>query len=329
MTPSKGPGQVEGDNDTYAGHVRDSGRPLATGRRPAHGRRGAGQRARLWKVRPSGRILTLGDAVLDVLVQASRPLVVDGDIPGSTRLALGGQAANVAAWCVALGRPAGVICAVGTDLAGRFVTGELAAREVDILGPELSGPSGVIVSLTGPQGRRTMISDRGVSAKLAPGDLRESWFQGCAWLHISGYALFDPAGSKTAVTAARLAVEAGARVSVDLAAETAVTACGADVARQLLDATQAAVVFGNQAEHAAFGAAGICDGTVIVKRGAGGFQVRSGGVIAEHAAQPVEAVLDTTGAGDAFAAGWLVGGETAAARSAARAVAQLGAMPEH
>lgn len=278
-------------------------------------------------VNRAGRILALGDAVLDILVQVSRTLVVDDDVPGSARLAVGGQAANVASWCASLGRPAGVVCALGTDTAGRFIREELTARRVEIFGPILSGPSGVIVSLTGREGRRTMISDRGSSGKLAPGDLEASWFEGCSWLHVSGYTLFDSTNAGTAVAAARLATAAGAQVSVDLSAATSIAMCGAEVARQLLDATKATVVFGNETEHAAFGPAGIWAETVIVKRGANGYRVQTDGAIREYPAHPVKVVRDTTGAGDAFAAGWLVGGVVTAGEAAARAVAQLGAMP--
>ena len=70
----------------------------------------------------------LGDAHLDVVVSARWPLAEETDTPARTAVGVGGQAANVAAWVVALGGQARLIAARGTDLAARLVAAELARR---------------------------------------------------------------------------------------------------------------------------------------------------------------------------------------------------------
>ena len=93
--------------------------------------------------------------------------------------------------------------------------------------------------------------------------------------------------------------------------------------RERLEAVAPEIVFGNEAEWDEVGAVG---GTRVVKRGVNGFDVVQGDDIRRCQARDV-AVVDTTGAGDALAAGFLVGGAELAADAAARCVAQVGAMP--
>ncbi|MFL6021639.1 MAG: carbohydrate kinase family protein [Gaiellaceae bacterium] len=263
------------------------------------------------------RVVTLGDVLMDVIVRLNEPLAPGADANAATRTSAGGQAANVAAWVAALGADARCVARRGDDLAGASVAEELTARGVDVVGPS-AGRTGLVVSLVGVDGERTMASDRGTATLLEPDDLDPAWFA-CDCLHISGYALLAAPIDAAAKRAAELARAGGSRISVDLSASTRIRAHGVERFHGELEALAPDLVFGNEDEWDAVGDVGT---TRIVKRGPDGFDVDT----ARCQARDV-AVVDTTGAGDALAAGFLVGGPELAADAAARCVGQLGAMP--
>ena len=159
-----------------------------------------------------------------------------------------------------------------------------------------------------------MASDRGVAPTLESQDLNAAWFD-CDVLHLSGYSLHrDPIASASAAAAA-LAREHGARVSVDISTWTLVD----DAFRERVRAIAPDLVFATEAERDAIGK---LDTRWVVKLGARGLE-------ADGAIHPsvATAVLDTTGAGDALAAGFLIGGAQLGLEAAARCCAQMGAMP--
>jgi sugar/nucleoside kinase (ribokinase family) len=260
------------------------------------------------------RICALGDLLLDVIVRLDEPLAAGADARARTRLGAGGQAANVAAWTVELGAQGRFVGKRADDEAGRLAAGELERRGVEVAGPVESGRNGVVVSLVEPDGDRTMASDRGVAPDLRPDELEASWFADCDWLHLTGYSLLASPIADAAEAAAGL--RAG-RLSVDLSSWTAIR--GGRLGERLVR-LEPDVVFGNEQEWEALGE--IPADIRVVKRGARGFSV--GGQ--EVTPLPGE-VVDSTGAGDALAAGFLVGGAQLAREAAARCVAQLGAMP--
>ncbi len=258
------------------------------------------------------RVTTLGDLLLDVIVRLDRPLERDDDQPATTRTWPGGQAANVAAWAAALGADARLVGKRGDDAAGELLLRELRARGVEVVGP-VGGRTGVVVSIAAA-GDRTMASDRGAAPELAAHELDASWFD-CDVLHVSGYALLTEPIAGAAAEGARLARTAGARVSVDVSTFTLVD----DAFRARVRALAPDVVFATERERDALGEV---DAVWVVKRGAHGVAVDG----ALHAARATD-VVDTTGAGDALAAGFLVGGVELGLDAAARCCAQLGAMP--
>jgi ribokinase len=261
-------------------------------------------------------ICVLGDAHLDVVVALGGPVAEETDTPAVISLGPGGQAANVAAWVTELGGSARVIAARGSDLAAGLVAQELARRGVELAGPVLAGPTGVVVSLSAGGGSRSMLTDRGVGPRLAAADLDERWLDGCHWLHLPAYSLV----AEPVAGAARAAAALAPRLSVDLSSTAVLQAYGPGRFRDLLEDLGPELVFGNEAEAALIGE--VPGAELIVKLGPRG--VRAGGV--HHPARPAEPV-DATGAGDAFAAGYLVGGVQAGLAAAARAVAKMGAMP--
>src|SRR5438552_5728596 len=119
-------------------------------------------------------VVTLGDLLLDVVVRLDEPLASGADAPAETRVGAGGQAANVAAWAADLGAGSRCIATRGTDAAAGLLAAELEARGVELAGP-MHGRTGVVVSLVGPEGERTMASDRGAAPELAPDDLDPTW----------------------------------------------------------------------------------------------------------------------------------------------------------
>jgi ribokinase len=269
-------------------------------------------------------VVTLGDLLLDVIVRLGEPLASGADALATTQTAAGGQAANVAAWAVALGAEARCISRRGDDLPAQLVTAELVGRGVELAGPPPGGRNGIVVSLVGADGERTMASDRGVAPELSPADLDPAWFA-CDCLHISGYALLATPIDSAALRAAELARAGGAKVSVDLSAWTRIREYGPVRFRERLEQLAPDLIFANEAEWEIVGAAYGLAPTAVVKRGARGLLVL-GEERVELPARDGE-VVDATGAGDALAAGFLVGGPELALEAAARCVAKPGAMP--
>jgi sugar/nucleoside kinase (ribokinase family) len=194
---------------------------------------------------------------------------------------------------------------------------ELSARGVEIRGPG-GECTGIVVSLVQPEGDRTMASDRGSAPELRSDDLEVDWLE-CDALHLSGYSLMQAPIDGAAERAAELARTHGASISVDLSSWTHIERFG-DTMREALARIRPNLVFGNEREWAAIGE--VAAAVRVVKRGPRGISVDG----TEHAALPAHAV-DSTGAGDALAAGFIVGGTQLALETAARCVAQVGAMP--
>jgi ribokinase len=258
------------------------------------------------------RVTTLGDLLLDVIVRLDHPLVPGDDSTATTRTGPGGQAANVAAWVAALGGEARFVGRRGDDAAGEIVSRALAGYGVDVVGPT-GGRCGVVVSLAA-DGDRSMASDRGVAPELSPQDLDAAWFD-CDVLHLSGYSLVREPIASASLAAAELARDHGARVAVDVSTFTLVD----DAFRDRVRALAPDLVFATRPERDAFGA---LDTRWVVKRGAHGLE-------ADGRTYPSAAteIVDTTGAGDALAAGFHVGGPDLGLDAAARCIAQLGTMP--
>ena len=258
------------------------------------------------------RLTALGDLILDVIVSLEAPLVAGDDRSATIRVGAGGQAANVAAWAQELGADARLVCRRGADAAGDLVGRELRELGVDVVGP-VGGRNGVVVSLA-VSGDRTMASDRGGATGFDPQELDDAWFD-CDVLYISGYALLGLPVADAAARAAEIARSRGALVSVDASTYTLAD----DGFRKRMRSLTPDLVFANERERAAVGP---LDARLVLKRGADGIVVDGRPYPARQTT-----VVDATGAGDALAAGFLVGGPELGLEAAARCCTKLGAMP--
>jgi sugar/nucleoside kinase (ribokinase family) len=159
-----------------------------------------------------------------------------------------------------------------------------------------------------------MASDRGSAPELLAQELDDAWFD-CDVLHVSGYALAQEPIASAAARAVEAARAGDATVSLDVSAWSLVD----DAFRARASSLAADIVFATEQEREVLGQ---LPGRWVVKHGAAGMTVDG----RDWPAQSAD-VVDTTGAGDALAAGFLVGGPELALEAAARCCAQLGAMP--
>jgi sugar/nucleoside kinase (ribokinase family) len=274
----------------------------------------------------AARIVVLGDLMVDVVLAPARPLERGTDVPGRVWLVQGGSAANTARWLARLGARTSLIAAVGRDPAGRALVEAVRedgvqARVMRVAGAR-TGRIGVVLA---PDGERSFVADRGAADQLAPSDLQASWFARADALHVPVYSLLGEPLGLAGRRAVALARDSGASVSVDLASIGPLLAEGRSAARTLIEDVAPDLLFATAAEAEALLGRYAVEGllelapTAIVKRGPKGATVmsRAGSerLRFEVATEHITAV-DTTGAGDAFDAGFLVG--WFAARSAGR-----------
>jgi sugar/nucleoside kinase (ribokinase family) len=274
-------------------------------------------------------VCVAGDVMLDVLVSTQGPLRADDDTPAAITLSAGGQAANVAAWVCALGGSARLHGPRTGDAAGQVIDGQLRSRGIHLHGDRshpLDGHSGAVVSWV-TAGQRTMASDPGDLAWIDDRLADPAWLAGADWLHLSGYLLLRAPEPAVVIRAATAARHLGVRVSVDLASAAMIQTYGAKAFRALVEDLGPTVVFGNEGEWDAVG--GLPDPLAVdavVKRGSLGARFVVGGTQTTLGIVPGP-VTDVTGAGDALAAGYFVGGPDTAIAAAARCISRMGAQP--
>jgi sugar/nucleoside kinase (ribokinase family) len=300
--------------------------------------------------RPQGtetlEVLVVGDVMVDVIASMSGPFARDSDTPSRITTRGGGSGANVAAWLAHLGVRTTFVGCLGDDALGRAGLVALADAGMDVsrvvVDTEL--PTGTCVVLVEPGGERSMLPDPGANDALVPGDLIGSLFRPGRHLHLSGYTLLRDGSRDAGLVALTRALEVGMTVSVDPSSAALLDEAGAPA---FLQWTQgASLLFPNAHEALALtrtstvtqAAAELATsyGEVVVTLGHQGAMWQNGFISATAAAERVMDVVDTTGAGDAFAAGFLASWllhpepETALAygnRLAARAIGKVGARP--
>jgi ribokinase len=276
------------------------------------------------RLRRPPSFLVLGDLMLDVVVVPERPIVAATDVRGTVRLRQGGSAATTARWMARLGASTQLVTAVGRDPAGRALVDSIKSDGVRVHAVRVTGRStGRVAVLVAPGGERSFIADRGAADALAAADLRPDWFREADLLHLPVYSLLGKPLGDAGRAAVNLVRQASGRpggllrgqVSVDLASSGPLLAGGHEAAQALIAGIAPDLLFATAAEAEGLLAGGPLDDllelarVVVVKRGAEGATVlaREAGhdLRFEVATRPISAA-DTTGAGDAFDAGFLV-----------------------
>jgi ribokinase len=290
-------------------------------------------------------ILVVGDIVTDILALHDGPLAVDSDTAARVRMTGGGSAANTAAWIASTQTPVTLVGVVGADEAGAARLAELTAAGITcaVRRSEDASTGSVVVLSTGTE--RTMLCDRGANALLEPPDV-DAALDGASHLHLSGYVLFDEASAPAGEYALQAARGRALTTSVDAASAAPLSRLGAEAFFSLVRRTD--VLFANQDEAQVLTGLSTSPDklavallpwatTVVVKCCAeGAVCAGADGSVVTAPASPVPTVVDQTGAGDAFAAGylatWRTGGTpaeclAAGARLGALAVTRFGGRP--
>ncbi|RDE09024.1 carbohydrate kinase family protein [Pelagibacterium lacus] len=289
-------------------------------------------------------ILVVGDVITDILVMPEGPMVRGTDTAASIRPLPGGSGANQAVWLAAMGVDAhfaGRVGAADVTRLTRYFEGQGVAAH---LAGDDEQPTGTLICIVDPDGERSFLTDRGANARLAAEDLPAELLEGHGRLHVSGYALFAPTPRAAVRGLMDEAARRGIPVSIDPASTGFLAAVGPDAFLDWIagadmvfpNADEAELLTGHADPDAQIAALLARFPRVVLKRGA------AGAIYAERGRQAVTLpaldvrARDTTGAGDAFLAGFIAAqmrGETpeqalaAAIEAGARAVGTIGAQP--
>lgn len=282
-------------------------------------------------------VLAIGNAIVDVIADADDAFLAgEGMAKGSMRLIdegqatslyeamgagrelSGGSAANTAAGIAALGGRAGFIGQLADDQLGQIFRHDIRSLGVDFDTPSKDdiGATARCLILVTPDAQRTMNTFLGAAQMLAPEAIDPAEVADASIVYLEGY-LWDPADPRSAmVKAMDAARSSGTKVAFTLSDAFVVDRHRADI-QKLLDDGRIDILFANQVEVEALAEATDVEtavealkdkvGTLVVTRGEHGALAVRGDERAEVPAQPIKALVDTTGAGDLFAAGFLTG----------------------
>jgi sugar/nucleoside kinase (ribokinase family) len=295
-------------------------------------------------VNAARRVLVVGDVIDDIVVTPLDQVTRDSDTTSRIRHAAGGSGANQAAWLGSAGVEVRFVARVGVaDVAQHRAELEQFGVEAKLIADH-EAPTGTIVVLLDAEGGRTMYTDRGANLRLSASDLPLSLLDGVDVLHVNGYVLFAEGSRSAMVTLIDESRRRGIAVTVDPCSAAYLEDLGAstflastrDAAVCLPNLDEGRVLTGCVEPAEVVAALREQYEVVALKLGSGGVLVRAGKRELELIPPAAASVIDPTGAGDAFCAGFLAGwldGEApsdAARRGvalAALAVATLGGRP--
>jgi sugar/nucleoside kinase (ribokinase family) len=280
-------------------------------------------------------VVTLGHAIVDVLALSEDELVAGFGLEKGTMTLIddaraekiyaslgpatevsGGSAANTAACLASLGTPAAFLGKVRDDTLGRFFTHDIGAAGVEYrIAPHSEGPStGCCFIMVTPDAEKTMCTNLGIGALLAPDEVDAGAIAAAQILYIEGYMYGDRPTNPTVERAIDLARDTGTEVALSLSDPYWVELHGDELASLLghvdilfANEQEACGITGERDLDAAVASLARRCSTVAVTRGEHGSVVACGSQLVSVPAAPVNQVVDTTGAGDSYAAGFLYG----------------------
>lgn len=289
-------------------------------------------------------VLVVGDVITDIICTPEGPIEVGSDRRATIRSRPGGSGANQAVWLAAFGLKVRLAARIGIADFELFEARFSSLGVEPAFGLDRDRPSGMLVTIVSPDGERSFLTDRGANASLSAADLPPNLLDGCDMLVVSGYSLFEPEARAGAINLIAAARQRGLPVAIDPASVGFLKELGAEA---FLAATHGVTtIFANEAEALALTGARDIEAAlrnlgghyprVIIKRGAAGAVLGTHQGITLARPAPTVAVIDTTGAGDAFAAAFIaaeLGGNSAetalerAIAAGAGAVTRLGGQP--
>ncbi len=278
------------------------------------------------------RIVGLGSALVDILIHENDDFLAQLNAPkggmilvdkakidqviantkANPSIVPGGSACNTVVGVARLGGLSRFVGKCSRDDFGNLFETELLHHHVDPYLFRSTSPTGRVLSIITPDAQRTMLTYLGASSEMAPEEIKEDCFENAEIVHIEGYLLFNP---ELLLTALQKAKKAGAKISLDLASYTVV-----ETSKSLLKtivADYVDIVIANEDESLAY--TGVSDESealsllaehvdiAVLKLGKRGSLISERGRIVSidpHATGPV---VDTTGAGDLWASGFLYG----------------------
>ncbi len=291
-----------------------------------------------------GRLIVIGDVMTDIIVLPEGPLVRGSDRRARILSKPGGSGANQAVWLGAMGADVEFAARVAAADRERWASYFRSFGVIARLAGDETEPSGSLVTIVDPDGERSFLTDRGANLNLAPADLPSLDAGDIFGAVISGYSFFAEGPRQTVRAFAASALAAHVEVSVDAASVGFLEEVGAAEFRDwtrgfstlFANAEEAACLSGTTDLDTQMRELGRTYHRVIIKRGAEGAAI--GGREGVRLSLPAERVtaIDTTGAGDAFAAGFLAArqrGESepdalaAGIAAGTRAVTMVGGQP--
>lgn len=258
------------------------------------------------------RFLCIGDAALDVIVKMQTELHVGSDTSSQISMHGGGAAANTATWLANLGHSVYFSCRLGDDAAGRAIAAEFDQWGIEYRKEFLTNEkTGVVVVLVNNAGERTMFPDSGANSGIDEKNLPP--LAGFDAAFLSGYSLFNPLSTSGVLRMISMIKAANIPLIFDPASVGTMTSFGRERVLEMLSVMDIAIMNDDEARFIA-GKSELNDALesltslvplVVIKTGSSGAiaQLR-GDTLLESKTEAI-AAIDTTGAGDAFAAGFI------------------------
>ena len=283
------------------------------------------------------RIVVFGDVVNDIVVVPRETIRPDTDTTSTIRARPGGSAANTAAWLGSLRARVDFVGCVGSaDLEQHTeLFRELGVGSHLVVAPGV--PTSTIVIIVQGQ-HRTMLTERGANAALSANDLPEELLEGAAILHLTGYSLLDGPRAAGVQRLVERAHAAGVVVSMNAGSAGFIADFGpaafveaiSGVDILIANADEAALLCGETVPERIAASLGDRYGTAVITQGPAPVLVARRRTKLQKLLVPTVRVIDTTGAGDAMAAGflhhWVRTGDAVAAAAAGVAVASRAIM---